>query len=86
MGTSELAGYSEYRPCAHSPFPSLAVTLHTEPRTRQKSLTRTYRNAPKPECDSETPKLVNLVRLFHEDVTFEVDLKDDGNTIIIINY
>ncbi len=28
------------------------------------------------------------MRLFHEpeDVTFEVDLEDDGNTIIIINY
>jgi hypothetical protein len=29
------------------------------------------------------PKIVNLVRLFHENVTLEVDLDDDGNTIII---
>jgi hypothetical protein len=27
------------------------------------------------------PKIVNLVRLFHENVTLEVDLDDDGNTI-----
>jgi hypothetical protein len=36
------------------------------------------------------PKIVNLVRLFHENVTLEVDLDDhDGNTItrtIIIKY
>ena len=30
-----------------------------------------------------TPKIVNLVRVFHENVTLEVDLDDDGNTIII---
>ncbi len=29
------------------------------------------------------PKIVNLVRVFHENVTLEVDLDDDGNTIII---
>ncbi len=29
------------------------------------------------------PKIINLVRLFHENVTLEVDLDDDGNTIII---
>jgi hypothetical protein len=29
------------------------------------------------------PKIVSLVRLFHENVTLEVDLDDDGNTIII---
>jgi hypothetical protein len=29
------------------------------------------------------PKIVNLVRLFHENVTLEVDLDDDGNTIIV---
>ena len=29
------------------------------------------------------PKIVNLVRLFHENVTLEVDLDDDGNSIII---
>ena len=29
------------------------------------------------------PKIANLVRLFHENVTLEVDLDDDGNTIII---
>ncbi len=29
------------------------------------------------------PKIVNLVRLFHEKVTLEVDLDDDGSTIII---
>ncbi len=29
------------------------------------------------------PKIVNLVRLFHENVTLDVDLDDDGNTIII---
>jgi hypothetical protein len=29
------------------------------------------------------PKIVNLVRLFHENVTLEVDRDDDGNTIII---
>ncbi len=29
------------------------------------------------------PKIVNVVRLFHETVTLEVDLDDDGNTIII---
>ena len=28
-------------------------------------------------------KIANLVRLFHENVTLEVDLDDDGNTIII---
>ena len=27
------------------------------------------------------PKIVNLVRVFHENVTLEVDLDDDGNTI-----
>ena len=29
------------------------------------------------------PKIVNLVRVFHENVILEVDLDDDGNTIII---
>ena len=29
------------------------------------------------------PKIINLVRVFHENVTLEVDLDDDGNTIII---
>ena len=29
------------------------------------------------------PKIANLVRVFHENVTLEVDLDDDGNTIII---
>ncbi len=31
------------------------------------------------------PKIINLVRVFHENVTLEVDLPvdDDGNTIII---
>jgi hypothetical protein len=29
------------------------------------------------------PKIVNLVRVFLENVTLEVDLDDDGNTIII---
>ena len=29
------------------------------------------------------PKIVNLVRVFHENVTLEVDLDDDGNTINI---
>ncbi len=29
------------------------------------------------------PKIVNLVRVFHENVTLERDLDDDGNTIII---
>ena len=29
------------------------------------------------------PKIVNLVRVFHENVTLEVDLDGDGNTIII---
>jgi hypothetical protein len=27
------------------------------------------------------PKIANLVRVFHENVTLEVDLDDDGNTI-----
>ena len=27
------------------------------------------------------PKIVNLVRVFHENVILEVDLDDDGNTI-----
>jgi hypothetical protein len=83
-------GYSEYRPCAHSPFPSLAVTLYTEPQRARGDWPEPTVTVPK--CDSESPKLVrlrlgvNLVRLFHEDVTFKVDLQDDGNTIIIINY
>ena len=29
------------------------------------------------------PKIINLMRVFHENVTIEVDLDDDGNTIII---
>jgi hypothetical protein len=29
------------------------------------------------------PKIIDLVRVFHENVTLEVDLDDDGNTIII---
>ncbi len=29
------------------------------------------------------PKIINLVRVFHENVTLEVDLDDDGNTIIM---
>ena len=29
------------------------------------------------------PKIINRVRLFHENVTLEVDLDDNGNTIII---
>ncbi len=29
------------------------------------------------------PKIINLVRVFQENVTLEVDLDDDGNTIII---
>jgi hypothetical protein len=29
------------------------------------------------------PKIINLVRVFYENVTLEVDLDDDGNTIII---
>ena len=29
------------------------------------------------------PKIASLVRVFHENVTLEVDLDDDGNTIII---
>ncbi len=29
------------------------------------------------------PRIINLVRVFHEDVLLELDLDDDGNTIII---
>ncbi len=29
------------------------------------------------------PKIINFVRVFHENVTLEGDLDDDGNTIII---
>jgi hypothetical protein len=29
------------------------------------------------------PKIINLVRVFHENVTLRVDLDDVGNTIII---
>ena len=35
------------------------------------------------ESDPLPPKIVSLVRLFHANVTLEVDLDDDGNTIII---
>ena len=30
------------------------------------------------------PKIVNLVRVFHENVILEVDLDDDGNSIRVI--